>query len=199
MDLNYSIPVSNLGKWDPWYSQLAEDADPEPYGYSEAYRLGAEWLAGCSPVEDWGCGRGWLRTLIPPEDRYVGLDGTASPFTDLVVDLAEYTSQVPGIFMRGVIEHDYRWQSILANALTSFTECMVLVLFTPMSETDTHEIAWVEEIGVPDISFSMADIVELMLGQGLHWICHEIKTPGSGYGVETIFKIWREDGNGTHH
>jgi hypothetical protein len=74
---------TNAGKWAAWYR--VRDG-PWPYGETTGYEIGAAWLGGCARTEDWGCGAGWLRTLIPPA-RYRGLDGTASPFCDEVVDL----------------------------------------------------------------------------------------------------------------
>lgn len=76
-----------LGAWAPWYAAIDADATPQPYGDSASYRLGASWLERCALVEDWGCGLGWLRRFVPP-GRYRGVDGTASPFADEVVDLA---------------------------------------------------------------------------------------------------------------
>jgi len=55
-----------LGRWDPWYARLPRGTPPMPYGRSSSYRRGADWLADCPLVEDWGAGTGWLRTLIPP-------------------------------------------------------------------------------------------------------------------------------------
>lgn len=76
--------MSNVGKWTDWYRDLG--GEPWPYGDTTSYEIGAAWLQSCALVEDWGCGAGWLRTLVPPE-RYRGIDGTASPFCDEAVDL----------------------------------------------------------------------------------------------------------------
>ena len=108
-----------LGLWDRWNAT----EEPTPYGLSDTYRLGAEWLATCSLVEDWGCGRGYLRTLIEPE-RYRGIDGSG-PHADVTHDLLSYRSYVPGIFMRHVLEHNYGWTYVLANAVESFSRAHV--------------------------------------------------------------------------
>ena len=92
-----------------------------PYGDTTSYAIGAAWLAECALIEDWGCGPGWLRTLLPV-DRYRGIDGTASPCCDVVVDLIAYRSAVLWIFMRHVLEHNEAWSQILDNAVASFTE-----------------------------------------------------------------------------
>src|SRR5919109_3839778 len=147
--------MTNVGKWAVWYQGSDE---PWAYGDPTSYEIGAAWLVGCALVEDWGCGAGWLRTLLPP-DRYRGLDGTASPFCDAVVDLVTYRSTVPGVLLRHVLEHNYAWAQILDNALASFTERMALILFTPEQET-TEEIAFRTDVGVPDIAFRLADITD---------------------------------------
>ena len=140
--------MTNIGKWAAWYQGSDE---PWAYGDPTSYEIGAAWLAGCTLIEDWGCGAGWLRTLLPP-DRYRGLDGTASPGCDAVVDLVTYRSHVPGVFMRHVLEHNHEWARILDNALASFTDRMVLILFTP-GRAVTEVIACHPEVGVPDIAF----------------------------------------------
>lgn len=179
---------SNLGKWTPWYGELAPDAAPQAYGDSDAYTIGAEWLKNCAVVEDWGCGLGWAKQFYRP-DQYRGVDGTASPFADEVDDLAvRDCDPVPGIFMRGVIEHDYRWDRILVNAYRLFTQRMCLVLFTPMVLRGPKEIAFVEPIGVPDLSFSIRNIVELVRSKDpISYAMRQIESPNTGYGVETIF------------
>lgn len=175
---------TNLGKWDRWYAGLT---NPQPYGDSTTYQLGAEWLEGLDLIEDWGCGKGWFRTFIPDGVSYRGIDGSATPFAAEIVDLAEYRSTVPGIFMRHVLEHDYRWRAILANALASFTERMVLVLFTPLA-VETHQIAWNEDPGVPDLSFRLADIETYLQMLGCTWTVEHLET-ATQYGVETVLRI----------
>lgn len=167
-----------IGKWEEMYRRLDPDK-PLPYGDIKSYVLGAEWLKDCSLVEDWGCGMGWLRTLIEPE-RYRGLDGTKTPFSDEIVDLTQYRSQVPGIFMRHVLEHNREWEKVLDNALASFTERMVLILFTPMAEHRTHSIPKFENHGgveVPAISFLHRDLVRHFdLIPGIDWTCVDIRS-----------------------
>jgi hypothetical protein len=183
--------TSNLGKWDPWYKDLTAEDKPQPYGASPTYEMGAQWLKDCAVVEDWGCGLGWAKQYYRP-DQYFGVDGTKSPYADVVADLALYvpSDAAPGIFMRGVIEHDYRWDLILANAYRSFTQRMCLVLFTPMVRVGPWQQAFVESIGVPDLSFSYFNIVGPMQDAGiLRWETETIASPNTGYGVETIFYL----------
>jgi hypothetical protein len=175
---------TNVGKWAAWYQGLDE---PWPYGDTTSYEIGAAWLAACAMIEDWGCGAGWLRTLIPP-DRYRGLDGTASPRCDAVVDLVAYRSRVPGIFMRHVLEHNDAWARVLDNAVASFTERMVLILFTPERDM-TETIAFRPDIGVPDIAFRLADITD-RFPPDVTYTVQRIPS-ATQYGCETILLLAR--------
>lgn len=179
---------SNAGKWNRWYAMLGQE--PEPYAATKTYEIGARWLGTCETVEDWGCGKGWLTTLIEP-GRYRGIDGSESPFADEVVDLVSYRSEVPGIFMRHVIEHDFRWAQILDNALASFTQRMVLILFTPLGDR-TRDIEWEKDPGVPNISFKLVDITDRIDAANATWAVQTIESP-SKFGVETIIQIGRKD------
>lgn len=175
--------MTNVGRWADWYEDVAE---PEPYGLTATYELGAAFLAACALVEDWGCGTGWMRQHFP-EGRYVGLDGSASRHADRTVDLEAYASRTPGIFMRHVLEHNYEWRCILGNACRSFTQRFALVLFTPLVE-ETHEVAFVADPGVPDIAFALSDIAAYF--KGCDWR-HETIVSDTAYGEETIFYVER--------
>jgi hypothetical protein len=144
-----------FGAWSHVYAGMEEAS---PYGGFGSYELGAEWLSSCSLVTDWGCGKGWLRTLVEDE-RYRGIDGSASPFADEEVDLAEYRSSSSGVFMLQVLEHDWRWAQILDNALASFTERMALILFSPLGD-ETREVGRESMAAVPVIGFRLQDITE---------------------------------------
>jgi len=171
--------MTNLGKWNRWYTDLDE---PQSYGSTETYQIGADFLADCDTIEDWGCGKGFMRTLVDPK-RYRGIDGSKTRFADEVVDLVGYRSSVDGVFMRHVLEHDWRWAQILSNAVESAQRKLVLVLFTPMVDV-THEIAWNEDPGVPDISFALSDL-EMFLER---FDVIEVQTLDSAtqYGTETV-------------
>ena len=179
---------TNVGKWAAWYQGCE---GPWPYGDTTSYEIGAAWLAGCAMIEDWGCGAGWLRTLLPPA-RYRGLDGTTSPYCDEVVDLVAYRSRVPGVFMRHVLEHNDEWARILDNAVASFTERMVLILFTP-ERAATEEIAFRPDIGVPDIAFRLADITD-HFPPNVTYTVHRIPS-ATQYGGETIILLERPLGS----
>lgn len=175
--------AANTAKWEGWYAGVET---PRPYGDTSTYRKGAEFLSDCGTVEDWGCGLGWMRNFVPA-DRYVGVDGSASRFADRVVDLETYRSDVDGVFMRHVLEHNYRWEKILENALASFRHRFVLVTFTPYTET-TREIAFNEDPGVPDISFAKEDLTRHFVG--LSWR-EETFATDTQYGTETIYFVER--------
>ena len=180
-----AVRSSNVGKWSKAYRGLA---GPEPYDDTMTYGVGVEFLSSCSLIEDWGCGKGWLRTLVTAE-RYRGIDGTATQYTDAVADLVDYRSQVPAIFMRHILEHNYRWPEILDNALASFAERMVLILFTPVGDR-TREIAFNASWGVPDISFKMSDITD-RFGPDTRWQVKTFET-NTQYSTETVFFLSRE-------
>lgn len=178
--------VTNVGRWNAWYGVGLDE--PQPYGDTLTYEVGAAWLADCAMVEDWGAGKGWLRTLIPPE-RYRGIDGSATPFADTIADLAFYRSRVPGVFIRHVLEHDPRWSAILGNALASATERMFLAVFTPLA-AKTGPIAYNDHIGVPDIAFALDDLTAPIAAAGFAWTLETLPT-ATQYGAETVLRCER--------
>jgi len=180
-----------LDAWARWYERIPADAQPAPYGASESYRRGADWLADCKLVQDWGAGTGWLRTFIPLE-RYLGIDGTASPFADVVADLRHLRTRTPGLFLRHVLEHNHDWEQVLDATQASFTERMALILFTPMStETREHpELAGLGGIDVPVISFAHDDLVA-RFAPGVAWTFEDLHSPETFFGVERIYYLER--------
>ncbi len=181
---------STVGAWCPWYDSLPVNEPTRPYGNTEAYRLGADWLKDCGHVEDWGCGLGGFRPYLSGW-KYRGIDGTPSPFCDRLADLAHYHplgGPVPGIFMRGVLEHDSRWERVLVNAMSSFLKRMCLVIHTPFGG-ETRQIKWWEELGVPDISFCVHDLTRV-IQTDVHITCQWTDiTSDTGYGTERIFYL----------
>jgi hypothetical protein len=181
--------MGNLGKWDTWYAGLEADS-PQTYGGTESYRIASDWLVDCSTVGDWGCGKGGFKQYVEAPRQYIGFDGSHTPFADRIVDLADFRFETEGVLVRHVIEHDYRWEAILANAAASFTRRMVLVLFTPMltsTEPMATEIAFQElgaQGGVPDLSFS-----EAAIRSAIPDVPVSVQTIDSltQYGTETIF------------
>ncbi len=160
---------------------------PAPYGDDATYRLAAEWVACCETVSDWGCGKGWMRRFCGP--GYVGIDGSLTPFADIVVDLAEYRCISEGVVMRHVLEHDYRWATIFDNAIASFSRRACVVLFTPLAPK-THVLQTEPEYGdVPVISFALTDLTS-RIPDCVSWTAETIPT-SSFYGTETLLRLAR--------
>jgi hypothetical protein len=168
---------SYLGRWAAWYDK---DSTLKRYGDGLTYKLAAEFVSGFA-VEDWGCGRGWFRTIH--DGPYVGIDGTASPHADVVADLRVYRSSTPAVWMRHVLEHNYDWRQVLDNAVASAEERIVIILFTP--DGDERELAFVSDLGVPDLVLPHDTIVEVMENAGFA-VQRETLETGSQYGEETI-------------
>jgi hypothetical protein len=172
---------NNLGKWEPWYSGARQ---PRPFGSAATYQKAAEFLGELATIEDWGCGLGWFRKLVRP-NQYHGLDGTPSPYADAVVDLRHYTSSTEGILLRHVLEHDHGWRRILDNALRSFQKRMCLVFSAPFAGKTqaTHET----EIGpgrrVPCYRFRRSDVTRRFRGV-CSWSEERV-------GSETVFYLWK--------
>lgn len=175
---------SMLGKWDKWYKNI-DKMGSFRYGDTITYRLAADFMADVAEVEDWGCGTGGFKRFY--KGKYIGVDGSTNPFVDKVADLREYKSNVDGIVMRHVLEHNYDWKLVLENAIASFNKKLCIILFTPFA-TDTKEIAHNKKHGVdvPDIAFCKDEIESFF--EGLKWKMesHETKT---GYGIEHIYFI----------
>lgn len=130
-----------VGKWTPRYQAEAArvrrnhgQTEIPRYGRIVSYQLAALFLEDCKEVEDWGCGYGTFRSYcLSP--KYTGIDGSESPGADYVRDLRNYTSDVQGIFLRHVLEHNPTgWRQILLNALQSFSNKMVLAIYTPFGD-----------------------------------------------------------------
>jgi hypothetical protein len=183
--------TSNVGKWDGWYANLSvSNQGPVLYANAVTYLMAAAFLADVDEVEDWGCGGGGFRRFcLSP--RYIGLDGSKTPFADKTVDLCTYSSKVPGIMMRHLLEHNYDWEKILISAVRSFEQKFCLVLFTPFA-SETKEIAHNLKHGVdaPDLSFRREDIERHFTG--LRWKLIENIPTQSQYGVEHVYFIWRQ-------
>jgi len=169
-----------MGRWD--YSKATA---PKAYGCDTTYKLGADWLRGLD-VEDWGCGLGWYKQFH--EGGYTGLDESPSPFASKVVGLDQYTSSVPGIFMRHVLEHNHSWRKILSNALMSFQKRMFLAVFTPLEKTERVMSTAVVALGVmvPDLAlagpFLDARVERLLVKK-------EVVATATRYGSETVYYL----------
>ncbi|SDB54187.1 glycosyltransferase [Bauldia litoralis] len=160
------------------------------YGDDVTYRRGIAFLDGRGTIEDWGCGFAHARSFVT-ESAYVGVDGS-SQWADKIRDLREYRSDADCIFMRHVLEHNVDWRPILANAVNSFRRRMVLIVFTPFSDS-TRIIATsqtVTSVPVPDISFRKEDLTAYFshLKQA-----EEMVETETQYGIEHLFYIEKPD------
>lgn len=179
----------NLGKWDRWYRNQVAQRSTIVYGNATTYYMAAAFLTGCRAIEDWGCGTGGFERFCPGD--YVGVDGSRTPHASKVVELTTYRSDVDGILIRHVLEHNYNWPKILAGAVGSFRKRLCVVLFTPFSDT-TREIAHNRSMGidVPDLAIAQGDLEAHF--EGLRWKLFRGIETRSQYGVEHVYCVWRE-------
>jgi hypothetical protein len=183
-------PSPAVGQWDSHYAAVKER---EPYGQSMTYMSAAAFVEGLDSMEDWGCGKGWLKTCMERPEIYIGVDGSASPFADEVDDLATRQTSVEGIVLRHVLEHCDNWQDVLDNALRSATKRLCIVLFTPLAEK-THVLKREPDYGdVPVISFKLSDICDRLMMHGgtagtTKWFIETVDS-GCAYGEETVIRV----------
>ena len=180
---------SMLGKWDPWYKTGQRNPNVS-YGPPDTYKMAAAWLKGLS-IEDWGCGYAQFKEFHEG-GRYIGVDGTAG-WADRVADLRHYQpiSKPEGILLRHVLEHNPEWRAILANAVSSFTKRMVLVVFTPDSGTPGKDkpLAHVDAVNVDDLALPHAEIESFF--SGCKVLDKKHVPTETGYSGETVWLIER--------
>jgi len=184
-----SSEQSNLGKWDSWYAGLdPNDNSGFVYGDLTTYLMAASYFAEIEAVEDWGCGTAVFRRFCL--GKYIGIDGSKTPFASRIVDLCTYRSNTPGILLRHVLEHNYNWEKILVSAVESFSKKLCLILFTPFSNR-THEITHnlADGVDVPDLSFSKLDLERNFVN--VEWRKLENIRSNTVYGIEHVYFIWR--------
>lgn len=144
-----------IGKWN--YTGLGKVI----YGHPESYQRAGIWFDEVGGVlEDWGCGCCAMRDYVK-KCEYIGLDGSVNDYYERYpVDLANYISRVHCLLLRDVIDHNVEWEKVLANAVSSFTKRMVLVIFHdlgPETKVLFHH-ASPKFPGVPDLQFSLGDL-----------------------------------------
>jgi hypothetical protein len=152
---------------------------------TETYETPITWLLEtCDSIEDWGCGMAWGQRYAL--GRYKGIDGSpdAAKYADEICDLRDYRSQVDGIFMRHILEHNWDWQIILGNVMGSFRKRFTLILFTPFSQF-THPL---QPLGLIDLSFNENDVTDFFAG--CKWHVESLRTD-TQYGIEHVFYVER--------
>lgn len=191
-DPNSTYIGSRVGLWNARYENVENRKmydDPHTAG------LAGEFLRHetIQEVEDWGCGYGGFKEYLAPHQRYIGVDGSQTPFAERIVDLETYRSDVDAIHLRHVLEHNINWHSILSNALLSFKKRMVLTLFTPFVEEtciiNQYEYFGGSNITMVDVAFRRDDIVSLF--GGLKWESKENINTKTQYKVEHVFFLSR--------
>lgn len=141
-----------IGLWDTFYKQVDY---PMAYGPADTYRVAADFLSDVEYVEDWGCGKGYFKTVskVP----VIGVDGSGQP--DIKVDLTNYRSAAPGILLRHVLDHNWDWDIILNNALESFTKKLVVILYLkPYSSTIPVDIVDLGDGPIPCLRLNERDL-----------------------------------------
>jgi hypothetical protein len=148
------LPRSYQPGWD-------RESVPAAYG-KETYEKPLKWLLEtCDSIEDWGCGYGYARRFVP-QSQYFGVDGSpeAQPYADLICDLQDRVTEVDGLFIRHILEHNLEWRGIMENAMKSFQKRFVLILFTPFSDMTTPLVAG----GLHDLAFCRDDLLAYFAG-----------------------------------
>lgn len=164
--------MSNIGKWNKIYESRPYNW---PYGPQITYLLALDFLSTCKSVQDWGCGANWFKTLAKslntyPHMKITGVDGSGKQ-CDRIEDLTKFNPdpKPEGILLRHVLEHNYDWEKILRNALSSATKKIAIVLFTPFSETiQKAEPDYIFENGdtCPNLSFPKESLLGIVTDAG---------------------------------
>ena len=140
-----------MGKWAVRHQNAAH---ADQLGLLQSYRVSCWLLNQLNTVEDWGCGTGFARQFFRQE-QYLGIDGSASRWCDVVENVAERKSSPQGILLRHVLEHNTQWRDVLASALACATHRIVVVVFTKLVTTTRYEN---DADGIPCISFAPEEI-----------------------------------------
>lgn len=170
--------MSNLGKWAPWY----DTGEPVDYGQSESYRIAADFLDGMS-VEDWGCGCAAFKAYH--RGPYLGVDGTASKWADVVDDLATRETSTPGLLLRHVLEHNVGWRDVLVAACFCASERLVIVSFIPDGKGE--QVGYTAELDVPDIAVPYDEVEATLARFGWTWERRTIESPRTAFRTETLW------------
>lgn len=164
------LEAALYGPWD--YSAAGK---PSAYDDTASYAIAGGWVSGHGGiVEDWGCGTGWMKRCITGA-KYRGLDGAKSHWSDRVVDLRHYRSDVPYAVMRHVLEHNADWRLIAENFSDSWHERAAVVLFIPPQPEDV--IVSGPDWPVPDIAVSGPDLIEILGRHGTRFQYVELDYP----------------------
>jgi hypothetical protein len=143
-------------------------------------------------IEDWGCGNCVFKHYLDNDIKYVGIDGSNTGYQSKIEDLTKYRSKSEGIYIRHILEHNDEYKKILENALVSFTNTLILVLFTPFtneSETVVLTSCKLEGRVIPDISFNKNYIIRLIEEKNCSYELIENIKSKTCYNFENMFII----------
>ena len=108
------------------------------------------------------------------------------PYADEICDLTKRESSVDGIFIRHILEHNYNWQDILANAVDSFRKRLVLIMFTPFGKSTVPLV----RNALLDLSFRKEDITGYF--EGLNVREEHLDSTDTQYKLEHVFYVSKE-------
>jgi hypothetical protein len=163
-----------------WPTLYATGGEPSPYDDdATTYMRAGAFLSGPGLVEEWGCATTWGKRFVGAPYRGVdGAEGVDEFWGAVRADLRTYRSSVPKILMRHVLEHNWEWRAILQNALASFTDRMVLVLFIEPSDDGDFDVpgaAWDDGPNhPPGLMLDAADLTRLLDGSGARWTREDV-------------------------
>lgn len=160
----YSEPVT-VGTYESiqatWVENYQKAHVVLPYGELDTYQRMADGLRDCQTIEDWGGGLGKLRTYLTHHQQYLLVDGCPSDFVDVVQSLEERHSQVDGVALRHVLEHNHNWETIFRNALASARMIVSLCVFTPFTRKATVNLAFQYGTAAPELALPLPTLLTL--------------------------------------
>lgn len=143
-------------------------------------------------IEDWGCGNCVFKEYLNNNIKYVGVDGSETGYQNKIEDLTKYVTEVDGIYLRHVLEHNGEYKKIFKNALESFNKVFILVLFTPFTsnnEIDVLKTCDLKDKKIPDIAFNKKHIIDIIEQNNCSYELLENIKSNTSYKYEQIFII----------
>jgi hypothetical protein len=119
------------------------------------------------------------------------LDGSNTGYQDKIADLINYKSDVDCVYIRHILEHNDEYEKILNNGLQSFKKVLILILFTPLSNSASTVLNTIQLSGytIPDISFNESEIISIIERNNCRYEKIEFSNSLTQYNVETIFIV----------
>ena len=111
-----------------------------------------------------------------------GAGPTIDEWGDLDVDPQDHTSQADGILLAHILEHSWGWRRILTNAVSSFGGRLVVILSTPLGDS---EMRLDNEKDVPVLQLPREEVFAYFRGMAVR---EETIATDSG-AVETVLYV----------